>query len=186
MEDDPGWQLDWKSALLTFVPSLAIRRAVRSDRDPLVALRTLFLTFCAAIVAIGVVVVTLGDLTTGSEPTGLSIAIVVVFGGACLLAQHFLAKPLDCTSAQSLASTYRTRFFLRMAFAESAALVGFVVDIALGPWWVYFIAVIFTAVGFALLAPTRRHLEQDQEALSRNGCMRSLMSALRTPPNTAP
>lgn len=181
MQDDPGWQFSWKSIPMMFLPSLAMRRTARDpSRDPLVDLRSLFLTFCAAIFSIGIVVVILGDLTEGPERTGLSVAIVVAAGCASLLAQQFLPRALDCTSAGSLASSYRTRFFLRMAFAESAALAGFVLYIALGPWWVYFIGAAFTAVGFVRLAPTRRHLMQDQDALSLSGCTRSLLEALRS------
>jgi hypothetical protein len=184
MEDDPGWGFTWKSVPMMFVPSLAMRRMARDpSQDALLVLRSLFLTFCAAIVFIGGVTVTLGDMTNGKQRPGLSVTIAIVVGCACLLAQHFLPRPLDCTSPQSLAGSYRTRFFLRLAFAESAALIGFVLNILFGPWWVYFVAAIFTAIGFARLAPTRRHLEQDQEELSRNGCLLSLTSALRAAPS---
>lgn len=187
MEDDPGWGFTWKSIPRMFVPSLAMRRMTRGPGgDAVVLLRSLFLTFCAAIIFIGVVVVTLGDLTEGRQRPGLSATIAVVAGCACLLAQHFLSKPLDCTSPGSLAASYRTRFFLRLAFAEAAALIGFVLNILFGPWWVYFVAATFTVIGFARLAPTRRHLEQDQEELSRNGCLLSLSDALRSaPPSSA-
>jgi len=34
----------------------------------------------------------------------------------------------------------------RLAFTESAALTVFVLDVVLGPWWVYFIAMIYSAI----------------------------------------
>jgi hypothetical protein len=166
---------------LIFVPRLAIRRAAREPKlDPLVALRSLFLTFCAAILMIGGVVVVVGDVSKGSEPTGLSVAIIVAVGCFAPVAQRLVSRPLDCTSAESLASSYWTRFFLRLAFSESVALVGFVIGISMGPWWVYYVGAGFTAVGYWQLAPTRHHLSQDQDALMLRGCARSLVSALRS------
>ena len=183
MEADPGWGFTWKSIPMMLVPQLAIRRAARgARRDPLIELRSLFLTFVAAIFLIGVVASILGDINKGSEQTGVSVAIAIAFGCASLLAQRVVPRPLDCTSLESLAASYRTRFFLRLALSDSAALVGFMLDIALGPWWVYFVGAGFTFVGFAQLAPTVRHFVEDQESLSLRGCHRSLIAALRMPP----
>jgi hypothetical protein len=182
MEADPGWGFSWKSIPLVFVPQLAVRRAGRSDRDPLLELRLVFLTLVAAIFTIGVVAFFLGNMNERSDSTGLSVAIVVAVGSASLLAQRVLPRPLDCTSVESLASSYRTRFFLRVAISEAAALAGFCLDIALGPWWIYFIGAGFALIGFSQLAPTVRHLAQDQDSLSLQGCTRSLVEALRLPP----
>ena len=183
MEADPGWGFSWKSIPLAFVPQLAIRRAGRGgQRDPLLELRLVLLTFVAAIFSIGVVAFFLGNMSEGAESTGLSVAIVVAVGCTSLLAQRVVPRPLDCTSLESLASSYRTRFFLRLAISEAAALAGFCLDVALGPWWVYFVGAGFALIGFSQLAPTVRHLIQDQDSLSLNGCPRSLVEALRLPP----
>jgi hypothetical protein len=180
-DDDPGWQFRWGSLLALVVPAMGIRRAMRSDRtDALGALRSLFITYCATIVMIGVVVVVLGDLTDDHERPGISIPIVVVAGVLLLLAQRVLPSKLDCTSDVTLVGTYRTRFFLRVALSESAALVAFAVEISLGPWWVYFVGLAFTMAGLAMMAPTRAHLARDQDSLSLGGCQRSLVAALRT------
>jgi hypothetical protein len=188
-DDDPGWQFTWASLLALVAPGVGIRRAMRADRtDALGAMRSLFLTFCAGIVLIGVVVVILGDLTDGHERPGVSIPIVVVVGVLLLVAQRLLPTKLDCTSDLTLVGTYRTRFFLRIALSESAALVAFALDIALGPWWVYFVGLAFALAGFAMMAPTRAHLASDQDSLSLGGCQRSLVAALRNaqPPGAAP
>jgi hypothetical protein len=179
MDEDPGWRLTWSALPALLVPQLAMRRMARSDADPLVALRSLFLTFCAAIVGVGIVATVLGDVTVKSHSSGVSLAIAVAAGCASLLAQRFYSRPLDCTSLDSLRSSYTTRFFLRVAFADAAALVGFMLDIAMGPWWVYFVGAGFAAVGLAQVSPTRRHLAQDQDELSIDGCTRSLTEALR-------
>lgn len=182
-EADPGWGFTWRSIPMIVVPQLAIRRAARGrGRDPLIELRSLFLTFVAAIVSIGVIAALLGDINKGPERTGAAVAIAIAFGCASLLAQRVLPCPLDCTSLESLAASYRTRFFLHLALCDSAALAGFALDIALGPWWVYFVGAGFAFVGFAQLAPTVRHLAEDQESLALRGCPRSLIAALRLPP----
>lgn len=87
---------------------------------------------------------------------------------------------------RSLKSSYTTRFFLRLAFSDAAALVGFMLDIAMGPWWVYFVGAGFAAVGLSQLSPTRRHLAQDQDELALHGCTRSLTEALRRSTPTVP
>lgn len=65
--------------------------------------------------------------------------------------------------------------------AEAAALVGFVAAVVLGPVWVYLVGLAFALVGFARLAPTRRHIELDQQRLAGGGCHRSLLGALMRP-----
>ena len=181
MDDDPGWHVEWKSLpMLLFVPQLARRRVARSP-DPLATLRNIFIAFCGSMIGVGVVVVIVGDVGKGAHPA--TVPTLVVFGAGCvtLVLPRLLARPLDCSSAATLASSYRRRFFLRLAFAESAALVGFVVDIQLGPFWVFFVGLGFTAIGFSILAPTRRHLRDEAEALTMSGCGQSLIAALRTP-----
>ena len=181
MDDDPGWQLSWKSILVAFIPGLALRRsAMNHGADPLVALRKVFVSFSAAMVGVTLVVFVLGDMTTGDEPTRVSIAGVVGFGVVSLILGRTIKRDLDCSSTESLLESYRNRFFFRLAFAESAALVGFLATIRLGPWWVYFFGLGFTVLGFALLAPSRRNLAADQRALGANGCHRLLSAALRT------
>jgi hypothetical protein len=44
--------------------------------------------------------------------------------------------------------------------------------------------VAFTAVAFALVAPTRRHLARDQDALATSGCAHDLVGAVRGPGRT--
>ena len=87
-------------------------------------------------------------------------------------------KPLDCSDDRRLAESYRTRFFLRIAFAESAALFGFVGFFTASEWWVYPGGVAIAFAWFARAAPTRTRLQQDQEHLSEQGCFRALVPAL--------
>jgi hypothetical protein len=152
-----------------------------------VALRGVFLSVCAAIVLVGVVVVVL-DATggIGGDLPGGPVALAVAVAGALLLAASARRRPLDGSSDEALASSYRTRFFLRMAFAESAALLGFVGFVLTGNPAVYVVGAASTVVGFALLAPTAGNLARDQEELRRAGNPRSLVQALRAAPPGRP
>lgn len=84
------------------------------------------------------------------------------------------SPPLNCSSPETLLGSYRIRFFLRLAFAEAAALVGFVAVILTGEWWLYLLGAAFTLIGFVRLAPTEKRLLQDQETLNSQGCGLSL------------
>lgn len=145
----------------------------------LTVLRQLFLSFSSALVLITVVAVILStSIGHVDPPTSVSMTIVIVVGLASLIAGRRARRELDCRTDRTLADSYRQRFFLRLAFAESAALIGFAISIAIGPWWAYFVALAFTVAGFARLAPTRRNLTLDQQHLGANGCHRSLADAL--------
>jgi disulfide bond formation protein DsbB len=156
----------------------------RSSGDGLVLLRGLLLTFSIAILLVGLVVVV---LETSAEPFGsvpeLPAALCLMGAGAVtLVLPPYLVRPLPCDSESELSKGYVQRFFLRIAFAESAALLAFVVFIVTGAGWLYLVGAGFTAVGFVRLAPTATHLAKEQDELRRAGCTRSLVAALRQHP----
>lgn len=182
-ETDPGWGSPFSAALLGLLPGLSMRRFKKqvTAGHGLIALRGIYLSFVVAIGMIGGVVVIL-ETTEAIESTDVvpvAVVAVVVVGLATLAAPRFLTRPLRCEDESALAEGYRQRFFLRIAFAEAAALVGFIGFIVSGAGWVYPLGALFRAIGFAKLAPTSGHLRQDQEDLRRHGCNVSLMSALR-------
>lgn len=113
-------------------------------------------------------------------PAWQSIAVVAALGCSSLVSQPLISRPLDCASAETLAVSYRARFFVRLATSEVVALAAFVLGATWGPWWVFFLGAAFTLVGFARLAPTQRNLQHDQDCLSLNGCTLSVIAALRT------
>lgn len=148
--------------------------APRNPAAPITTLRLLFANFCGAIVLISVIVVVLGESGRDDPPVAWSVAIVVAVGVVAVAASRRLARRLDGSTDESLVTSYRTRFFVRMACSEAAALAGFAVNLTLGPWWVYFVGLPFTVVGFALAAPTAGNIERDQAALRAEGCHRPL------------
>lgn len=182
--DDPGW----RSSKSMLVPGLGVRRAqAEGSANALQMLRLLFTSFVTTLVLIGLVVLFIGgSVATGSGGPSppLVAAGVVAFGLVSVVAPRLIERPLDCSSEVALLTGYRTRFFLRIAFAEAAALVGFVGVFLSGEAWMYPLGALFTAVGFIRVAPTSRNLERDQEALNLAGCGLSLTTLLVTGANT--
>lgn len=176
---DPGW-FSSRSLLWAFVPVVGLRRAQQETENPLQQLRLVFTAFGVAMVLIGVVVLALsaGDATQQSVSPDAVAAGVSLYGLLSLFLPAVIVRPLDCSSRDALANSYRTRFFLLLAFAESAALMGFVGFFLTYEWWLYPVGGFFAAIGFARLAPTRPHLHREQEALVARGCGISLTDAL--------
>lgn len=182
---DPGWRPALKGMGRVLIPAAPMMRAQRQlvaggRLDGLVALRSAFLTFVLSIGLIGIVVAFLAD--DGGRPSmsgEAGAALVTVAGISSVLGIRLLRRSLDCRSDASLAESYRSRFFLRVAFAEGVTLLGFVTFFLTANPAMYPLALVFWAVGFASLAPTAGHLEADQRALVASGCGRPLVAALR-------
>jgi F0F1-type ATP synthase membrane subunit c/vacuolar-type H+-ATPase subunit K len=187
-DNDPGWPVK-KELLLALVPGVGrifLRRRFDKTANPLALLRQVFMSFCLAIVSFGVVLAFLWPSQSKEAASpGLAIGLVLL-GATAGIAGRFIEKPLLCTDDRSLAASYRGRFFLRIACAESAALFGFVGFFIASEWWVYPAGAAIAFVGFARAVPTRTRLRRDQERLNEQGCFRSLVAALTGPPPTSP
>lgn len=183
--DDPGW----RGALIGLVGLPFLMMSMRREPtgpDGLVGLRGVLCSFISALLLFLVVLlfVMSGAEQTGDAPLWAGITVAVgVFGQ---VAGRVLERPLVGTTAPEVASSYRQRFFLRLAFAETPALIGFVGVFISGAIWVYVVGLACAAVGFARLAPTRRHLEHDAEQLRADGSPVDLLAALRAPTSPAP
>jgi hypothetical protein len=160
---------------------MGTRAAKRAERrgviDALTAHRAMFLRFVAALVAFGIVLPFVGA-GAGTGPPAVFVGLVVISGVASVVAPRAVEQPLDCSSEGRLVASYRVRFFLRIAFAEAVALLGFVGAFTTDAIWLYYFALLFTAVGFARLAPTTANLSRDQRALHAGSCSLSLVAAL--------
>jgi F0F1-type ATP synthase membrane subunit c/vacuolar-type H+-ATPase subunit K len=181
--DDPGWTPVLKSLAWFAIPGIGVQqmRKRAPSMNGLSVLRLIFMAFVNALVLIGVVIAILVNLSRfkGGAVAPFPVAIGLVLAG--LLANSIGARferPLDCSDEQHLANSYRTRFFIRVAFSESTALLGFVGFILTDRWWLYPLGAAFAAFGYARLAPTSAHLGHDQTMLQDSGCGRSLVSAL--------
>lgn len=177
--EDPGWA----SAIVVLVmlipgARLLFMRRLRSG-DPLVLLRSVFLSFSIALVLFGVVLAVVGGLPNG--PVVPWVPILIVLSAASTVGVDLvMRKPLACASAGALAASYRTRFFLTIALTEFVALFAFVFTFIGGPAWIYDVGGAFAQVRFwTIVAPTRSALMRDQDTLNAQGCGLSLIAALR-------
>jgi F0F1-type ATP synthase membrane subunit c/vacuolar-type H+-ATPase subunit K len=150
--------------------------------DGLIMLRQVLLTFSFTVVAFGVVIAFIqlpDNALVPWLPVLAAIALVVPIAG------RFAEKPLDCTTDSALANSYRTRFFLRIAFAETVALFAFVFVFIGAAKWIYAAGAAVALFRFwTSAAPTRTALARDQQRLNAAGCTRSLVAALRTAPRS--
>jgi hypothetical protein len=141
-------------------------------------LRLMFFAYCGAVVLIGAVAAFVVDADDPPLSVTMAAVIVAVVGLASLVLPSAIPTALDGSSAECLAATYKTRFFVRMAIAETVALVGFVLMFLTGSVVPFVAALPFTAVGFARAAPTDGNLQRDQDALNATGAMTDLRTAL--------
>src|SRR5437899_7677287 len=115
-DDDPGWP-HGLSILAFLVPGVAqwqMRRV--GAEDGLLLLRRVFTSFFVAIVTFGIVLAFLKVPRASILPW---VPILVVLAIVSVVAGDAAERPLDCASDTALAGSYRTRFFLRIALAES-------------------------------------------------------------------
>jgi F0F1-type ATP synthase membrane subunit c/vacuolar-type H+-ATPase subunit K len=170
---DPGWPISLKGLWIVFVPWLAQRQA----RKGLTSLRVTFIAFVNAIILFGVVLPFLGPYNGSNVAAALVVLGVGVYALVSRLCVRRVERrsPLKC---ENLGGSYQTRFFLRIAFAEAAALFGFVGVFVVHVLWIYYPCALFTLIGFAHAAPTRASIERDQVALNNRGCGNSLLAEL--------
>jgi F0F1-type ATP synthase membrane subunit c/vacuolar-type H+-ATPase subunit K len=178
-DDDPGWPKDWRVLVAVLPGGMQYYMRKREESDGLVTLRTLTLAFSSSIVLFAVVLAFIAPQSGELMPW---LALLVAGLAVSMIAVRVTEKPLPCDSPTALAFAYRTRFFLRLAFAESVALLGFVFAfIGAGAWAYYVAAALALFRIWTSAAPTRRSLERDQERLRDDGCRLRLVAALRNP-----
>ncbi len=164
--------------LAFMVPGLMQSRLRRSGADGLMLLRQVTMSFTLQTVLFGVV---LAFIPLRRGRMVLLLVVLVVVAVATTAIEQKVERPLDCSSAAALSGSYRTRFFLRVAFAETVALFGFGFAFSGGTIWIYYAGAMFTLARFWTgIAPTRSTLAQDQANLAAEGCGLSLIAALRS------
>lgn len=177
---DPGWRPVLRRIPWILVPQVAIARSRREHgaTGGLVLLRMIWCSFVFSTVGMGVVVIFATDhaLSTGAAWfVVLAAHAGLIYGvGLRLVASPPIVGP---TSADA-AVQWRIRMFLRIAFASTLPLVGFVGTFVTGPWWIYYVGAGLAAPGFVRAAPSRRNLARDQRQLDRDGVAIDLVGAL--------
>jgi F0F1-type ATP synthase membrane subunit c/vacuolar-type H+-ATPase subunit K len=175
--EDPGW----RPSLIGLIPYVGFFLRRRKHDDPITTLRLLYLVFITALATYGFVLSFIAPFRSEHDGLGWAIAI----GGLALVNLALVRqveRPLSCESEAALGGSYRTRLFVRLAFAESTALFGFVGAFLINGNWIYFFAVLCSAPAFIRLAPTKAAFIRDQDELTARGCNNSLVAALRSLP----
>jgi hypothetical protein len=97
------------------------------------------------------------------------------------------SRPVELSSPESLAGSYRANFFIGVAMAHSAGLIGYSVSFIVGAVWPYLIGLVFAAIGLIITAPTRGNLNRRQRQITAQGSPLSLLEALKgSPPGSWP
>jgi hypothetical protein len=113
--------------------------------------------------------------TSATVIAAVAIAAVGVVGQ--VLAKR-MERPLDGSSPDALAQSYRTRFFLWIGFGEFPTFVGILALVITGKWVLYPVGALFAFVTYARIAPTREHLDRDDAALRHAGSALSVRTVL--------
>ncbi len=176
--EDPGWGPVIRKLPLLMVPVVGMLRLAR-ETNGLVAMRILWVVFVNAIVLIGIVVVVLGDELEGGVDS--SVALVATAGVgvlAQLLGPRFVSEP-DVSSAEVFVASLQRWFFSRVAFAEVAALFGFVMFVLSTSGLVYLVGAAISLAGMIDAAPTRRRLAALQRRADAEGGAIDVLAVLQ-------
>ncbi len=176
---DPGWRPVLRQLPFIVVPQLSLARARRGGHGVML-LRVVYASFVWALLAFGMV------LPFVVTPLRHGYTLTAVLLGAssliCYGVEPRIEKPLRCGSRVELANSYRTRFFLRIAFGEAIALFGFVATFVDGHLVSYYVGLVLVAPAFVRAAPGVGAFQREQDALTAQGCGESLVAALRSTP----
>jgi hypothetical protein len=186
---DPGWSTSRRDLLVALIPGfgvhLELARVRRGETHGLVAVRMAFVNYLVvlALCIVAVVLVVRDSCHCDDNATTIAAIVVSIIGAGALFASLKVGPPLlPCSDDAALGRAYVSRFFLRIACANLASLVGFVAAFYVHAWWLYPLGLLFGVIGLARAAPTRAHVEDEQAALALSGCTRSLVSALAVLP----
>ena len=150
-------------------------------------MQRIWVTFCAAVVLIGVVVLTLdssGALKRTAFPQRVVAGGVIVIGIMSLVGGRVWVPRLDGTDRGSVVQSYQSRFFARVAWAEAPAHLAFGGFLLLGgEAWVYLIGLTASLAGFALAAPSRAAVRRDQDQLDAAGKALDVLQSLGGSPS---
>jgi membrane associated rhomboid family serine protease len=183
-DDDLRWSLTPRMLLFLLIPgylSFSRRKGAR-QQDPLEAFRQLWMTFAVAMVLYGVVIVFAVPSSVQHRAALGVIAVAIVTAVSLLAAEALCRQPLDGSDPGKLLASYRTRLFVRVAFANVITFAAFAVTFVLSQRWVYWLFLPFGLFELWRGAPTKGHLRQEQEKLYLDGSSLSLVRALRNRP----
>jgi hypothetical protein len=163
---------------MALIPTRGMRVALGST-DGLTVMRMAWVTFTVSMVVIGVLVAVIDAVLPGGGVDGRLVAAVVI--GLGVFAQVLSTKFVPAVSGSTMPmarATAQRAFFIRVAFAEPAALVGFLGFVVSGNVAVYAGGFIVGLAGMYDAAPTTAWIARGQEQLSDSGSDVELLDAL--------
>ena len=180
--------IGWGSPKDILIGMVAPKVAAKRRRSSMLAvLRSLFVSFCASLVMIGFVVLFLATDASGAASLSGAAAcgIVALIGIAITIGLTFFMPTLSCGSPGQVLGQYRSRFFLRVAFAQAGALIGFGAFFLSGNPVAFFVGLPIALFNLIRFAPTTANIVSEDRRLAAQGCDCSL-ATLFTQPVAAP
>lgn len=178
-DTDPGWRPVLKVLPTLMIPFFGMRTMTMQDSG-LQATRLLWLVFVNAIVLLWVPVLALGATDGAPVSVGVGVGVTVAVGVGLLVASLRFAPSIDGSSETELARSFQRLTLIRIAFAEAAAIVGFICFLLTGSWVVYGTGFVIALVGMWLAAPRRPVLASLQDDLHTSGSELHLIRVLNT------
>jgi hypothetical protein len=166
---DPGWGDAFRRLPKLFVPTSGQRMVVESN-DGLAVMRVLWVTFVSAVALLGVVVVIIDQVAPGGGADGRVVAVVVAAIGVFLqIVSVKFVPPIAGRTAGEVRERAQRAFFIRVAFAEPAPLVGFMGFVLSGNLAVYLVGAVTGLAGMYDAAPNSRWINEGDESLRASG-----------------
>lgn len=183
---DPGWGKAVRPAILgTLIPVVDIKYFVpRAERDKLPTVteaRASWIRFAMAQSMLVVIVILVVAQSPRPKSPPFMYAAITVFGIALGAAIGIAFRKPRIPRSGSLGPAYWARLLMRSAGAMVPVLLGYLSTFASGHLWLVISGWIVTLVMLALIAPTRRNIDRDQQYLNEKGCQQSLWSDLLEP-----
>jgi hypothetical protein len=179
---DPGWASAVRRLGFggIFIGPVRMLRGRASPPDGLTALRIMFISILVIpplyLFALAFIVP-----WDGGDEAWVPWVVSLVGAYAVALVLWVKRRPLDVTSPERLARSYRTSMFIRTGLAETAALGGLVGAFVGGSLWIYMVGTAFGLVGLSLAAPSVRDIQRRQDEIVAIGSALSLVEVLTTP-----
>jgi hypothetical protein len=126
-----------------------------------------------------VIITALVPFLAGNGPVMPGLVIVIVTGVVVLTTDMLVTRPLDVSSERALGESYSSRVAMRLALALLPTVVGLLVVLKGGAWWLYLIGLAYTAFELVTAGTGARTLAREQRALDARGCSFSLETAVR-------
>jgi len=150
-----------------------------SSVDGLSVMRVLWMTFMSAMLLMAVAVIVIDQVLPGGGVDGRVVGGVVVAVSvfAQIVANKFVPEVAGSTMS-AVRETAQRSFFVRIAFAEPAALLGFLGFVVSGNAAVYGLGCVVGMAGLFDAAPTAAWIRKGQDQLKGSGSDVELLAAL--------